>query len=635
MKHFVLATAGHVDHGKSALVKALTGTDPDRLPEEKARGITIDLGFAHLDLKTATDESIRVGIVDVPGHEDFVRNMIAGIGAIDLALLVVAADDGWMPQTEEHLQILLYLGVSHAVIALTKSDLGDQDKVRADISAHLRDTAFAQAPIIATSARMNQGFEQLTLTIAAQFSKMDAQRDLGKPRLFIDRAFTLHGIGTVVTGTLAHGKFHLGQRVIVQPKELDARIRSLQSHGTDQEAVGPGMRTAINLPDTQIGKNGTSVARGDVVTISELGEASTVLDVLLERSPRLRPKTAAARPLREGMSIQVHLGTARIAARLFLLEGTMISAGEKAIGQLRLATPLHALLGERFILRDASERYTLAGGIILDPDGNPKKFRTEAQRSFLRTRAAAPQDVDLAVAAELERGVAVRRDALLRKSLFSGVEISEAFYRLEQNGRALARGDILADAQCWRALRDRTIAIIDEQHRHSPDRPGIDLSELRSPDISADVFDALITDLCSDGFVRAGAIIARASHRPALPENLSAAGTKLRAKLCAKPFDPPSRADLAPDLESQQALRFLITTGEAVEIASDSIVLAENFDKMKNAIVDLLAKRGATSASELRQALGTTRRTLIPLLEKLDREGITQREGDRRTLRRA
>ena len=635
-KNFILATAGHVDHGKSALVKALTGTDPDRLPEEKARGITIDLGFAHLDLTNAAGESLRVGIVDVPGHEDFVRNMIAGVGAIDLALLVVAADDGWMPQTEEHLQILLYLGVTRAIVALTKSDLGATDKVGEEIRAQLFDTAFAQAPIISTSVRTNQGLEQLKQTLAPQLSEMQPQRDIGKPRLFVDRAFTLRGIGTVVTGTLSHGKFHRGDKVIVQPKKLEARIRSLQSHGADRETVAPGMRTAINLPDFPIGKNGTSVARGDVVTVDDLGEPSAVFDVLLEKSPRLRAKKSrAARPLRDGMSIQFHLGSARSAARMFLLDGNALAPGEKAIAQLRFASPLHAFFGDRFILRDASEQHTLAGGVVLDPNGDAKRFRMEAQRVFLSTRARSIGDIDVALATELERSGASKRDLLLRRSFFSSDQITQAIDRLEKSGRIVIRAGIVADAVFWRSLRDRTIGLIDAEHRQHPDRLGIDVSQLRSNDLPPEVFDALVADLCSNGFTRSGAIIARTSYRPALPEELRAEGTRLRTTLSAKPFDPPARDDLAPDRESQQALRFLITTGEAVELGADLVLRAESFQQMKNEIVDLLTQRNAATASELRQALGTTRRILIPLLERLDRDGVTRREGDRRTLRRS
>src|SRR5256885_10608212 len=254
-KHFIVATAGHVDHGKSALVKALTGTDPDRLPEDKARGITIDLGFAHLELPSTLNpqpSTFQLGIIDVPGHEDFVRNMIAGVGSIDIALFVVAADDGWMPQSEEHLQILSYLDVQHAVVALTKCDLGKIDIVTAQIRDRLRETPFARSPIIPTSVRTGEGIENLKNALAAELTDMQPQRDYGKPRLFVDRAFTLRGIGTVVTGTLTGGQLQRGQSIVVQPQNLKTRIRSLQSHGHELDCAQPGMRTAVNLPDASL-----------------------------------------------------------------------------------------------------------------------------------------------------------------------------------------------------------------------------------------------------------------------------------------------------------------------------------------------------------------------------------------------
>src|SRR5437588_1722721 len=294
-KHFILATAGHVDHGKSALVKALTGIDPDRLPEEKARQITIELGFAQLILDGPDEHRLHIDIVDVPGHEDFVRNMIAGVGSIDLALLVVAADDGWMPQTEEHLQILTYLGVRRAVIALTKIDLGKIDNVRTQIRKQLRDTAFSHSRIIPTSVRTSEETKNLRNALAAELSTLQPQRDLGKPRLFIDRAFTLHGIGTVVTGTLTGGQIQRGQNVFIQPQNRSARIRSIQSHGRDLETARSGMRTAINLPDVAVGRNG--IERGDAITALEVSETTDSIAVLLERSPRPNRNSSAARPI--------------------------------------------------------------------------------------------------------------------------------------------------------------------------------------------------------------------------------------------------------------------------------------------------------------------------------------------------
>ena len=383
-KHFILATAGHVDHGKSALVKALTGTDPDRLPEEKARQITIELGFAQLILEGSSEQRFHIGIVDVPGHEDFVRNMIAGVGSIDLALFVVAADDGWMPQTEEHLQILTYLGVKRGVIALTKSDLGQTDNVHEQIRTQLRDTAFARSPIIPTSVRTGEGIESLKCALGSEFATIQAQRDFGKPRLFVDRAFTLHGIGTVVTGTLTGGQFRRGQNVVVQPQNFEARIRSIQSHRSELECAQPGMRTAINLPDVAIGDGPAQIKRGDVITAVDVGRASSTLVARLEKSDRLNHENPAARPLRNGSSVYVHHGTSRLVAKVILLESGALEAGKNALAQLKLASPIFAFLGDRFVVRDASEQHTIAGGLVLDPDGG--KFRDATQYKLLTAR---------------------------------------------------------------------------------------------------------------------------------------------------------------------------------------------------------------------------------------------------------
>src|SRR5437763_58458 len=252
LKRFILATAGHVDHGKSALVRALTGTAPDRLPEEKLRGITIEPGFAQLELPTP-DGLLSVGIVDVPGHEDFVKNMVAGVGSIDLALLVVAADDRWMPQTEEHLQILIYLGVRRIVVVLTKIDLAESaDATEKEVRAQLHDTPFADAVIIRTSITNESSIDELKAQLAREFSALPPQRDCGKPRLAVDRAFTLRGIGTVVTGTLVGGKLRRGQAVVVQPAKIPARIRAIQNHNREVEEIGPGARTALSLPDVAV-----------------------------------------------------------------------------------------------------------------------------------------------------------------------------------------------------------------------------------------------------------------------------------------------------------------------------------------------------------------------------------------------
>jgi selenocysteine-specific elongation factor len=635
-KHFILATAGHVDHGKSALVKALTGTDPDRLPEEKARQITIELGFAQLILNGPNEQRLHIGIVDVPGHEDFVRNMIAGVGSIDLALLIVAADDGWMRQTEEHLQILTYLGVKRAVIALTKSDLGNPERTGKEIRSQLRDTVFARSPIIPTSVRTGEGIENLKNALASECSTIQAQRDLGKARLFIDRAFTLHGIGTVVTGTLIGGQLHRGQSVIVQPHDFAARIRSIQSHGSELECAQPGMRTAINLPDVAIGDGPGQIKRGDVITAVDLGKSSASLIVILEKSSRPGRKDMAARPFKNGSSAYLHHGTSRFPAKIYLPEGRALEPGEQTIAQVKLKLPMFAFIGDRFVLRDASEQHTIAGGVVLDPNGDRGKCRTATQRKLFAARAGALDDVYLCVRSEISANGFMPEQAVLRKSHFSADEIGEALQRLQRGHEIVVHEKIAADTQAWQTLRNRTIELTDDAHKTNPERAGLDLNELRTAlhDQSSEVFAALLSDLCATDFVRRGSAIARISHRPALPPNLRPIAMKIREALSAKPFDPPARKEIEADRNVLQVLRYLIEAGEVIEVSPDIVLLRENFERMKSAVADFISKDGPATVSELRQKLRTSRRIMVPLLERLDREGVTRRVGDKRMLGR-
>jgi selenocysteine-specific elongation factor len=631
LKRFILATAGHVDHGKSALVRALTGTNPDRLPEEKLRGITIELGFGQLELQTP-DALLSVGIVDVPGHEDFIKNMVAGVGSIDLALLVVATDDGWMPQTEEHLQILIYLGVRRIVLALTKIDLVESETAAAEtVRAQLRDTPFADAAIVPTSITIGSGIEDLKAQLAREFSALVPRRDIGKPRLAVDRAFTLRGIGTVVTGTLAGGTLRRGQAVVVQPEKIPARIRAIQNHNREIEEIGPGARTALSLPDMAVarGKNSSGVWRGDVVTLAEFGEASAIMDVMLSRSSRLPAKT---RSIKHGAAVRIHHGSANYGACVFFQNGEELRAGETAIAQMRFEAPAFIFAGDRFVIRDASEQSTLAGGVVLDPNASVRNFRSAAQREFLARRARAPHDAGVFGATEIARDRAVKRNALLAKSSFAADEIAQSI----RSANAIECGELVVDADWWKEVLRQAEAIIDAEHVAHPNYAGLALSELRqvlARELPVpEIFDVLVSELCCRGFVRAGETIARTTHRPSLPPQLQSAAARIRAVLAAKKSDPPSRAELAPDATSQQALRFLRDSGEVVELSAEVVLATEQFLKIREATVAFLRKNKSGGASELRQLLGTSRRVIIPFLERLDRDGVTRRMGDKRVL---
>jgi selenocysteine-specific elongation factor len=639
--HYIVATAGHVDHGKSALIKALTGTDPDRLPEEKARGITIDLGFAHLEVPSPVSSApFHVGIVDVPGHEDFVTNMVAGVGAIDLALLIVAADDGWMPQTEEHLQILSYFGVRHGVVALTKIDLvADEAAAVAGVRERLAGTAFANVPIVPTSVVTGRGFDTLRSTIASELSAAPPPRDIGKPRLAVDRVFSLPGAGTIVTGTLVGGSLQRGQSVAIQPGGHAARIRRLQSHGRDVETAVPGTRAALNLADLH---PVAGVHRGDVITRPDLSGSSDCVDTMLEVSCR------ANRPLKDGVRVRIHFGSGNVPAHVALGAGKELAAGGRRVAQLRLESPVFLCAGDRLTVRDWSEQQTLAGAIVLDPDATRRRFRTPDRQQWL-TRVAESLDAPAPfVAAFVGRDTALRRDRTFLKTRFSMDDIDAAIQQLVSNGSVVAvpsaaRGakadtaDMLVDSTTWGAARRRAADLIDEAHRQHPERQGLPLTDLRGVLAKEfpldDVFDALVGSLSENDFSRFGTVIRRMSHRAQLPESLRAAGETVRRLLAAQALEPPSRKELTPDPPSQRALKFLIESGEVVEINADLVMSAGAVADATERVKAFVVRNGPATVSEVRQFLGSSRRIVVPLLEYLDRTFVTVRHGDKRALR--
>ncbi len=623
-RHAILATAGHIDHGKSSLVKALSGIDPDRLPEEKARGMTIDLGFAHLELL-----GHNIGIVDVPGHQDFVKNMVAGVGAVDLALLVVAADDGWMPQTEEHLQILCYLGVTRGVVALTKADLVQDTTVRVEeIRDQLRNSPFAGADIIPLSTHTGAGLDDLKTALSTFVDQIPPHEDHKQPRLAVDRIFTVQGIGTVVTGTLTGGTLQKGQIVFAHPPGRETRIRGLQSHNREQEVAQPGTRTAINLA----GLSRDAVPRGATITLPELAQTTAILDVCLERSPRL---PAEASPLRNNTRVRVHHGTGHGPARLVLADGKLIEPGQNRLAQLRLERPICIWPGDRIIIRNWQETATLAGGLVLDVNGDRKKMRAPARMQLLEARIAAPQHPQTWIETQLKRDGVVKRENLLRPSSFSPTQIDEAVTGLLDSHKALEAGDWVADKSSWQSAIDAMSQRVDAEHARHPELQGLSLEKLRPLMEQAfpghDVFPELTLDLCRNGFHRRQNHIARNGHKPALPAHLRDVGEIIRQAMQMP--DPPPRKDFTESPTARQALQFLIDTGEAVDVSPELVLGAAQFYRCRLLVKQHLRKHGQATASELRMAIDSTRRILIPLLEKMDRDGVTVRRGNVRVLR--
>jgi selenocysteine-specific elongation factor len=438
----------------------------------------------------------------------------------------------------------------------------------------------------------------------------------------------LRGIGTVITGTLTGGILRRGQSVTIQPSGKISRIRNIQSHNYDVELGVPGTRTALNLADIAASND---VHRGDVVTLGEFGGPSEVLDVALEISPR------ANRRLKGGAQVRIHLGSANLFANVVFFSHKELAPGEQALAQLKLEASAFAFAGDRFVLRDSAGQNTLAGGVVLDPDPSPKLFRSDARLSFLRQRAESRSEALPFVASQIARDLAVRRSQLLLKSKFSATDISEAVSRIAAEGKLVLAGDFAVDFATWQLLRGRAEDAIEARHRAHPEQAGLPLSDLRvnlEADIPfADLFELLVGDLCVSEFVQVGNTIRRVTHRRALPPALQAAAAKLRTTLAAKPFDPPSRKQLAPDSFSQQALRFLLETGEVVEINTEVVMVAESLKRMTELIRQYIRNNGPATVSDFRQEVGCSRRIIVPLLEKLDRDGVTTRNNNVRTLR--
>ena len=642
-RHFIAATAGHIDHGKSSLVQALTGTDPDRLPEEKRRGITIELGFAHAVLPVPErDLTLLVGIVDVPGHEDFVKNMVAGVGAVDIALLVVAANEGWMPQTEEHLQIVEYLGARSGVIVLTKADLLPDLAPRvAEIRSAVAGSAFADCPVVPVSALNGTGIDALRLAIGAQLQALAPAPPDGTARLAVDRAFAVAGAGTVVTGTLSGGALQRGQEVEVWPGGARARIRTVESFNRSADHAGPATRVALNLAAAGSARAARPPRRGDLISTPDSVSASEYLDARVCRSPRADDRAAPL--LRDGLRVRMHHGTANVAATVRLEADRArggLAPGASAVARIHLDQPRALLIGDRFVLRDWSQRHTLAGGVVLDPAPR-RPLRDRVQRAQLQAVGDAPRDVAAILLARAAADGVVALAELDRLVPAAPAELERTAIDLAASGRLRLVDRFAADAE-WFAGRVAAAAdTIDGELRDHPERTGIAVTALHSVvappgalprRAAAALRDAVLAALAQRGYRRSGALIRPPGHTAALPAHLSGAAKAIRATLAGAPLAPPSRGQLAADRAGQAVLEYLVSSGEVVQLDQDVVLRADAYEQARHAVIAFLRRHGSATTSALRTAVGTNRRVIIPLLERLDRDGVTLRAGNERRL---
>jgi selenocysteine-specific elongation factor len=628
-RHVVVGTAGHIDHGKTSLVKALTGTDTDRLPEEKARGITIDLGFAFLE----EPDGLTIEIVDVPGHERFIKNMLAGVGGIDLAMLVIAADEGVMPQTREHFAICSLLHIQSGLVVLTKTDLVEPDwleLVREDVAGLARGTFLAGGPIVAVSAKTGEGIAELRAALRELAAKVLSRGTDQLPRLPIDRVFTIKGFGTVVTGTLAAGALAVDDRVEVFPRGLVAKVRGLQAHGHAVERAVAGQRTAVNLQ----GLERAAVERGDVIGHAGTLVPATLVDVVLELLPD------ALRPLESRDRVRLHAGTSEIMARALLLEGAELAPGARGFARLRLEAPLVALAGDRFVIRSYSPSVTIGGGTLLDTD--PPRLKRPARLAHLEIlRSGAPE----AVVEEHVRGAGVggiRLPALVARVPFGPARTRELLDALAAAGRVGAVDrDWSLHADAVARLRGLITGALEQFHRAQPLRAGMSREELRVRAANADerVFAHVLGALDAEGVVRVERDKVRlGSHELRLSPAQQGSVDRLECLFREAEAAPPSaaealsRAGLAGD-EEHELFQLLLESKKLVRVKESLFFHTAALDAIQGKLVALLRERKEIGPADIKDLLGISRKYAIPLLEYFDARRVTARVGERRVLR--
>lgn len=635
MRHLILGTAGHIDHGKSSLVKRLTGLDPDRLPEEKARGVTIELGFAHLSLEDQKTQ-YEVGIIDVPGHADFVNNMVAGVGALDVAVFIIAADDGWMPQSEEHLHILSYLGITNIVIAMTKSDLCDDVPFAIEmLKDELQETFIADAPIIPVSSITGDGMDELKQVLTEKLRSCPPHQNSGKPRLAIDRIFSPKGAGTVVTGTLSGGKLSIGDSLTLQPLGIPAKVRFIQNHSQSLDTASPGMRTALNLPDLPISTPGKAGAqRGHTLTVEASGAASDTVDISLERISRNIPGVKP-KPLRHMETVILHHGSTRCRARVILHGRNNLHPGESCLAQLRLDTPLFLLTGDRIVLRDGSQQSTLAGGIILDAQATRQGFRNEERATFLQQRLKSPNDPATLVLSLLSKNHSLSAQSPLPNHPFSEEALTESLSQLLASGAIIKHADTLLHAKWWKEIKASAEKTIKAWHRTKPDLPSIPLENLSKsiPELSEALFSLLITSLRDDGYQVKEKGISHSSHSLTLPPEVESDAAAILSILNRAGIQPPNKSDITTTQTLDQAMKFLIRSGKVIELEPKVVISVKARDLAIGKVSSYISENGQSTASELRKHLDTTRKIAMPLLEHLDEINITVRNDNYRTLK--
>ena len=620
---YVIGTAGHVDHGKSTLVKALTNIDPDRLPEEKEREMTVDLGFAWMTLPSGRE----VSIVDVPGHERFIKNMLAGVGAIDVALLIVAADESVMPQTREHLAILDILQIRRGLVVITKTDLVEDELVelvKAEVEDVLEGTSFQGCPIVGVSAHTGQGLDGLRAAIDQILDGTESRRDLGRPRLPVDRCFSISGFGTVVTGTLIDGALAVGQEVELAGSGRRGRIRGLQSHKSKVDQTHPGVRLAINLS----GLSRADVERGEILTSPGWLRPTQRLDARLRMAPQ------ASHSLRHNEGVTFHLFTSESTARVRLLDADRLTPGSEGWVQILLGDSLPMVKGDFFVIRSAED--TLGGGQVVDPSPRRRhrRFNPEVMERLMMLDQGTGEDILISVA---DQWGPCDLNALSRRSNLPLPEVSERIDQLASQGSMVVLGDLGSDndavvysAQGWGILKSKLFAALRSYHNQHSLRRGMPLQEVRSRlGQSQPVFTRSLARLIGEGYVvETGQSLHLPGHAVSLTPQMQQQAEAFLSALERDPYSPAGNQTLDPEL-----LGALCDSGKVIKVNESVVFAASAYREMADKIIAHLGANGSITVAEARTMFNSSRKYMLPLLEYLDQQRVTRRVGDERVLR--
>jgi selenocysteine-specific elongation factor len=627
----VIGTAGHVDHGKSRLVHRLTGIDPDRLKEEQERQMTIDLGFAWMTLPGGES----VGIIDVPGHRDFIENMLAGVGGIDAALFVVAADEGVMPQTREHLAILDLLEIQRGVVALAKVDLVEEkswlDLVREEVFQLLQTTRLANAPIVPVSAVTGEGIDTLVDALEQVLTESPPRRDLRRPRLPIDRVFTISGFGTVVTGTLVDGVLEVGQEVEILPPGLKGRIRGLQTHKTKIKLALPGSRVAANLTGVEV----RELTRGDVITIPNTYKKTRLVDV------RFRLLPDAESPIRHDLQVKFFSGAAQQLARVRLLGVDQLRPGEDGWLQLVLDRPVVVARGDHFILRRPSPGATLGGGRVADP--HPMRRHRRKDVLILKRLEymlhGSPGEVlgqSLLALGPTSLRLAVEHAGLERESARKAIE------EMHAKGEIIALGEgaleptsetLVMGQAVWSDLKSRIVKELRSFHKANPLRIGMPREELKSRlRLNVKVFTAVLLAAAGEGeVIEPGIFVSLPEHEIVLDQSQRAQVESLLDRFEASPYSPPSVKECL-QMVGNDLMVYLLESGQLIKVSADVVFEMQTYEELVASIGATLKEEGTITVAKVRDKFDTSRKYALALMEHLDSIGVTVREGDARRL---